>query len=365
MFCTKCGKNNADEAAFCTSCGAPMQKSAGASAQQNTNTNENHAAYGDTQQASNEQYQPPLTPLTPKKPHSSAATVAAILAVILALVLVGVGVLIFLYSTDRLDFTTSSKTTKIETEDDAEESDESPSVRDDDSDDDYDDDDDDADDDDDDDDELYNSMLTDEENAVAIVNDCVERLHQNDAWTEICNMDYIMKSDGESQAFETTLMSYVKDYDPDDLSSLRISGSGQIKLEDSDVLQEWSFSYKDGKTTYNYTKPGNSSTTVELDPSLFSAELDADMLSHVRLSDGKISYTISSDDAMNCLDVLQDTTDISLGVDEISYSDIKVVFCYNEDSMLPESYKLEFSTDISTQGVEATIDYTIIYSFLL
>ena len=89
MFCPKCGTNNADGAAFCVSCGAPLQQAPQGQPQQ---PQQNGYNYQQPQQ-NGYGWQQPAAPQPPKKNKKTMAIVISIAAVLVVAAIVVVLVL--------------------------------------------------------------------------------------------------------------------------------------------------------------------------------------------------------------------------------------------------------------------------------
>ena len=319
MFCTKCGKNNPDGAAFCSGCGSPMRQST-------------------------PQPQPQSQP-QPKKNGSGGKAALIAIVTLLILGLVGCALYFCLFREDSSDGK-NSKDSSTATVTDNEENEVTDR---------------------DDKDEVTTSdrveaIEGDADKAIAMIKDAVDELHSHVSWSEECIANYVMHYGGEKVDCKTEIMANVYDYDPDDIDSLRISGSGL--LDTAGVVQEWTYTYKNGKATYDYNDPSIPTQTQKIDPSLFNADtLDADMIKSVKVKTNKVTFVIDSEAAQNNYELFGSAMSSMQGVDEVKYSDISVTCYIDESTDIIESYYLEFSADITVNGMTVRADYEIDYAF--
>lgn len=374
--------NNADGTAFCTSCGTPMPKlqNANAGNAQNTAQAQNAQSFANQQSANqntaynapnngaNLNFNAPPSP-APKKSHNGV--LIAILIILLVLALGACAVLAYFYINDG-DSKTTGKTSESTEEivkdetDDLETDEDEDELEDEATDDDDDKKDNKKDNKDEKDDESVTSSsnTANARNAVKILNSSIASLRESGSWSEYCIMEYTASTDSESILYQSEIVSNVTSFDPDDPSKAKINGRGGVLMDGSDLIQEWTYTYQNGKATYNFTEPSVTSSTIEIDPELFNTDsLKAGMISSVKIYDGTMNFVISSKSAQDMLESMEDSYAMSSGADSISYSDIKVTFNYDKDTMFPEFYMMEFTAEISINGMDITADYEVAYSF--
>ena len=344
MFCTKCGANNPDGAAFCSGCGAPLK-----------NATESATPKPQPQPQSQPQSQPQPQPAMPKKHSSVGAIVLSIVLTAAVVAALAVGAYFFLLRDDNESSGNSSGTgntteavTKDSDKDEELTADEEtasnsavevnpPSVN-------------------------VKDDESREEYVERVLKNAISELHEYTSWSEYCDMDYQMTYGGQTIDCKSEILANVYDYDPDDLDKIRIEGSGRIEAAGSE--QEWTCTYKNGKMTYNYIKPSASTATLEMDPAIFNMDtLSSDMIKNVKISGNTMKFTIDMDKAKENLEILGNAFGADSGIDSVEYSDIKVNFVLDDDTGLPESYEMEFSADITANGITMAADYEILYTF--
>ena len=344
MFCTKCGANNPDGAAFCSGCGAPLK-----------NATESATPKPQPQPQSQPQSQPQPQPAMPKKHSSVGAIVLSIVLTAAVVAALAVGAYFFLLRDDNESSGNSSGTgntteavTKDSDKDEELTADEEtasnsavevnpPSVN-------------------------VKDDESREEYVERVLKNAISELHEYTSWSEYCDMDYQMTYGGQTIDCKSEILANVYDYDPDDLDKIRIEGSGRIEAAGSE--QEWTCTYKNGKMTYNYIKPSASTATLEMDPAIFNMDtLSSDMIKNVKISGNTMKFTIDMDKAKENLEILGNAFGADSGIDSVEYSDIKVNFVLDDDTGLPESYEMEFSSDITANGITMAADYEILYTF--
>lgn len=345
MFCTKCGANNPDGAAFCSGCGAPLKNAT-------ESATPKPQPQPQSQPQSQPQPQPQPQPAMPKKHSSVGAIVLSIVLTAAVVAALAVGAyFLFLRDGNKPSSGTENTTeavTKDSDKDEEQTADEEtasnsavevnpPSVN-------------------------VKDDESREEYVERVLKDAINELHDRASWSEYCDMDYQMTYGGQTIDCKSEILANVYDYDPDDLDKIRIEGSGRIEAAGSE--QEWTCTYKNGRMTYNYIKPSASTATLEMDPAIFNMDtLSSDMIKNVKISGNTMKFTIDMDKAKENLEILGNAFGADSGIDSVEYSDIKVNFVLDDDTGLPESYEMEFSADITANGITMAADYEILYTF--
>ena len=355
MFCTKCGMYNPDSVAFCSSCGAAL---AGKPASAEPPKAEPQIQAQPQQPQT--PYQQPQTPYqqpenapspeSPKKKGSGGKIALILIIAVLILGLIGGGVYYF-FLRDKDDSSADTESTSAQSTDDIEdeessedETDDSKETEDDTSSDDP-----------------KPSEDKNAEEVIDIITESVEALHSYGSWSEECIMDYVISAGGQKVNAKSEVLASVYNYDEDDLDDLRMVGSGRIETQG--VVQEWTYTYEDGKATYHYTKPSESTSTVDMDPSFFSTSLKKNMIKDCKIKGETVTFVIDGKAAKDALNLVNSTLGNETGLESIEYSDIEVKFKYDEDTGVVKTYDMEFSAEFTVSGQTMSADYDIDYSF--
>lgn len=344
MFCTKCGANNPDGAAFCSGCGAPLK-----------NATESATPKPQPKPQPQPKSQPQPQTIMPKKHSSAGAIVLSIVLTAIIVAALAVGAYFFLLRDGNESSGNSSETentteavTKDSDKDEEQTADEEtasnstvevnpPSVN-------------------------VEDDESREEYVERVLKNAISELHEYTSWSEYCDMNYQMTYAGQTMDCKSEILANVYDYDPDDIDKIRIEGSGRIEAAGSE--QEWTCTYKNGRMTYNYIKPSASTATIEMDPAIFNMDtLSSDMIKNVKISGNTMKFTIDMDKAKENLEILGNALGADSGIESIEYSDINVKFVLDGDSGVPASYEMEFSADITANGITMAADYEILYTF--
>ncbi len=208
------------------------------------------------------------------------------------------------------------------------------------------------------------NALADDNIVFELYQKAVQKTTNSGSWTEsltmIGNMS-ISKGTAKTKTKVTleSLMN-VENYSVDDTSELKISGD--ISMNAMNQTYAWNVKYENGIAHYEYTEPTQSSTDVEISPSYFNFDtLTYDMLKNAKISNNKISFTIS-EDQMKSASIA--AVNLMPGIENLHYEDVDVDMMINPSTEAIDTVDMKFHASMTYQGYNTEVDYIVNYQFI-
>ena len=184
------------------------------------------------------------------------------------------------------------------------------------------------------------------------------------SWTEALSMTGDMKISKDKAKTKTkvTLESFmdIDNYSEDDASQIQMSGN--VSMNVMNQTYAWNVQYENGTAHYEYTEPTEQTADIEMDPSYFNLDLlTADMMEDAKVSNNKITYTISGD---KMEEAGISAAKLVPGIDNLRYGNVDVKVLLNESTGAIDTVEMKFKASMTYQGYDADVDYTVNYQFM-
>lgn len=151
----------------------------------------------------------------------------------------------------------------------------------------------------------------------------------------------------------------IRDYDPDNLSALKVSASANIQVGGQETA--FTADYENGTVHYQYTQPTSYSADAKLDPVYFQfSQLTPDMMQNVSMAGNVISFTVSGDQMTALGSEMINMID---GAEDLKYEDCDVDIILNEESGQIDRLKMKFNASMIYQGYTTDAVYDVDYQF--
>lgn len=201
-----------------------------------------------------------------------------------------------------------------------------------------------------------------EDDAYQAYLEAAEKTTASGSWSEDLSMTADMEITYDTAKARTRLTlesrADVSGYQASDLSGLSVTGSAEMQLMGN--VYTWDVIYRDGTVSIHYTSPGHAGMDTADDSVIFEfGSITRDMISHPRVTAGKITFTIPGD-KMKALGM----SAVSLtGADECRYGDVDVEILLNRDTGSIDTVNMRFHAAVTFNGAHAEADYVIRYGF--